>query len=126
MDKWFDLCEKPPRISGEYRVILKGIDGQPDKETTAYCEVMFNGTVHRWTRHGVLEDRVMRWKPINQLFVDDYSYGEKPTKDQLENALEVLKCERLARWQSMMSEQEKYEIEQAHNLCIYLLKEALT
>lgn len=58
--------------------------------------------------------------------IESYSYGEKPTRHQLENALEVLKCERLARWQSMMTEQEKYEIEQAHNLCIYLLKEALT
>ena len=62
----------------------------------------------------------------NQCFVDEYVFGEKPTRHQMESALEVLKCERLARWQSMMSEQEKYEIEQAHNLCIYLLKEALT
>lgn len=62
----------------------------------------------------------------NQCFADKYVFGEKPTRHQLESALEVLKCERLARWQSMMSEQEKYEIEQAHNLCIYLLKETLT
>ncbi len=126
MSDWFDLREKLPKISGEYRVMLKGIDGQPDEETTAYYEIMFNGTVRRWIYHGIFEDRVIRWKPMNQLFVDEYSYGKKPTKDQLENALEVLKCERFARWQSMMSEQEKYEIEQAHNICIFLLRDALT
>lgn len=63
---------------------------------------------------------------MSECFVEEYSYGEKPTKNQLESALEVLKCERFARWQSMMSEQEKYEIEQAHNICIFLLKKALT
>lgn len=62
----------------------------------------------------------------DKTFVEGYSYGEKPTRHQLESALDVLKCERLARWRSMMTEQEKYEIEQAHNLCIYLLREALT
>lgn len=68
----------------------------------------------------------MEEKSTNQLFVDEYSYGEKPTRHQLESALEVLKCERLARWQTMMTEQEKYEIEQAHNICIFLLRDALT
>ena len=61
----------------------------------------------------------------DKCFKEKYTYGEKPTIQQLEDALEVLKCERFARWQSMMSEQEKYEIDQAHNICIYLLKEAL-
>lgn len=65
-------------------------------------------------------------EPLNQVFAEVYSYGEKPNRHQLESALEVLKRERLARWQVMMTEQEKNEIEQAHNLCIYLLKEALT
>ena len=62
MNEWFDLHEKLPQISGWYRVILKGIDGEPDEETTAYCEVMFSGTVHRWTTEGVYQDRVIRWK----------------------------------------------------------------
>ena len=59
-------------------------------------------------------------------FDERYIYGQKPSRKQIEDALEVLKCERYARWQTMMTEQEKYEIEQAHNLCIFMLKEALT
>ena len=59
-------------------------------------------------------------------FDERYTYGQKPSRRQIEDALEVLKCERYARWQTMMTEQEKGEIEQAHNLCIYMLKEALT
>lgn len=44
----------------------------------------------------------------------------------MKDALEVLKCERLSRWQSLMTEDEKYEVENAHNLCIYLLRELLS
>ena len=58
-------------------------------------------------------------------FEEKYTYGEKPNRKQLEDALEVLHCERFARWQTMMTEQEKYEIEQAHNLCIFMIREAL-
>ncbi len=66
MNEWFDLREKLPQVSGEYQVMLKGIDGEPDEETTAHCEVMFSGTVHRWTIHGVYEDRVVRWKIMEE------------------------------------------------------------
>ena len=59
-------------------------------------------------------------------FEEKYVYGEEPSRKQMEDALDVLKAERLARWKTMMSEQEKYEIEQAHNLCIFMLKKALT
>ena len=59
-------------------------------------------------------------------FEEKYTYGETPNRKQIEDALDVLKAERFARWQTMMTEQEKAEIEQAHNLCIFLLKEALT
>ena len=58
-------------------------------------------------------------------FEEPYTYGEKPNRKQLEDALEVLHCERFARWQMMMTEQEKYEIKQAHNLCIFMIREAL-
>lgn len=57
-------------------------------------------------------------------FEEKYTYGETPTRKQIEDALDVLKAERFARWQTMMTEQEKEEIEQAHNLCIFLLSEA--
>lgn len=63
---------------------------------------------------------------MSACFEQPYDYGKKPTNQQIEDALEVLKCERFARWQSQMTEQEKYEIENAHNLCIFLLKEMLT
>ncbi len=55
-----------------------------------------------------------------------YKFGDKPTESQMKDALEVLKCERLSRWQSLMTEDEKYEVENAHNLCIYLLRELLS
>lgn len=60
------------------------------------------------------------------IFEEKYVYGETPTRQQLEDALEVLKCERYARWQSMMTDQEREEIEQAHYLCMYLLRKTLT
>ena len=62
---------------------------------------------------------------MDTCFKQPYEIGAKPTKQQIEDALEVLKCERLARWQTQMTEKEKYEIENAHNLCIYLLREKL-
>ena len=58
-------------------------------------------------------------------FEERYTYGNEPSQKQLMDALDVLKAERLARWQTMMTEQEKAEIEQAHNLCIFMLKKAL-
>lgn len=62
----------------------------------------------------------------HKCFEEKYVYGETPTRQQLEDALQVLKCERYARWQSMMTDQEREEIEQAHYLCMYLLRETLT
>jgi len=54
-----------------------------------------------------------------------YKYGLEPSKEQISNALDVLKCERVARWQSMMSDEEKEEIDSAHNVSIYLLRKIL-
>ncbi len=52
-----------------------------------------------------------------------YTYGEKPSKEQAEEAMGTLKDERLARWRSEMLPNEKDEIDNAHNLCIFLLRE---
>ena len=58
-------------------------------------------------------------------FEEMYTYGNEPSQKQLMDAIDVLKAERLARWQVMMTEQEKTEIEQAHNLCIFMLRKVL-
>ena len=52
-----------------------------------------------------------------------YTYREKPSREQAEEAIATLKAERLARWQSEMLPNEKNEIDNAHNLCIFLLRE---
>ena len=52
-----------------------------------------------------------------------YTYGEKPSREQAEKAMETLKAERLARWQSEMLPDEKKDINNAHDLCIFLLRE---
>jgi cellobiose-specific phosphotransferase system component IIA len=52
-----------------------------------------------------------------------YTYGEKPSREQAEEAMKTLKAERFARWQSEMLPNEKDEIDNAHNLCIFLLRE---
>ena len=52
-----------------------------------------------------------------------YTYGEKPSREQAEEAMETLKAERLARWRSKMPPNEKDDIDNAHNLCIFLLRE---
>ncbi len=55
----------------------------------------------------------------------DYEYGSIPTKEQISESITILKMERFARWQSMMTEEEKHEIDQAHNVCIFMLREYL-
>jgi hypothetical protein len=52
-----------------------------------------------------------------------YKYGEKPSREQAEEAMATLKAERLARWRSEMIPNEKDEIDNAHDLCIFLLRE---
>ena len=52
-----------------------------------------------------------------------YTYGKKPSREQAEEAMEILKAERLARWRSKMLPNEKDDIDNAHNLCIFLLRE---
>lgn len=52
-----------------------------------------------------------------------YKYGEKPSREQAEEAMETLKAERLARWRSEMLPNEKDDIDNAHDLCIFLLRE---
>lgn len=61
----------------------------------------------------------------DSFFREKYTYGSKPTVVQLEDTLDVLKAERFARWQSMMSEEEKAEIEQAHTVCICVVRDLL-
>lgn len=52
-----------------------------------------------------------------------YTYGEKPSREQAEEAMATLKAERLARWRAEMLLDEKDEIDNAHDLCIFLLRE---
>ena len=51
-----------------------------------------------------------------------YTYGEKPSREQAEEAMATLKAERLARWRSEMLPNEKDDIDNAHDLCIFLLR----
>ena len=47
-----------------------------------------------------------------------YTYGEKPSREQAEEAMETLKAEHLARWRSKMLPNEKM-ISTMHTICVY-------
>lgn len=55
---WTDVKIRQPMSTGNYRVIIG------NEKTTAFCEVLFEGTICRWSRHGIYEDKVEAWMPL--------------------------------------------------------------
>lgn len=50
-----------------------------------------------------------------------YRYGAKPTDVQIEKAIDTLKSERFAWWLPQLTNGQREDIEEAHNIAIYIL-----
>lgn len=89
-------------------------------------KVLSKGFLVSW-QYKTLCDNIMAgriWEMLDEER-QHYIYGNSPTQGQLLEAVEVLKAERLGWWLPKLPGEQQLEIEDAHNVAMWVIKKEL-